>query len=279
MSARGTRPAALAALAAAALLCASAPRAQSVVEILRQQRLEARVAEVADSLGPHVPVRPLVALGAADPFVAAHEAVHAARRAEVARREQAERDSLARAAAARPLTLAWDKAEPAEQGGFLVRFGETFWQAAQPLRTLAIDTTATPELRGRLQKVFGRPTRNADALRQIGYTGSEFVQFEYWFVVNDSIPVLVMDLDGPFGRGLLLAGDERQADLLPVLKADLSARLTEALGPNPWVDYYHSYERGRWFRTGYNGAETFTIEIRPPRWSRTARADRWIIHR
>jgi hypothetical protein len=253
-------------------------RAQTVVELLQRQRLEARVAEVAATLGPTVAVRP-VRRGAPEPFTDAFLAVQARRQAvadsvAAERLAQVRRDSLA----GRPARLVWTKVEPDAQGAFLDRFRETFWRASDP-RRLAIDTTATPTVRGLLQNVFGRPTRNADALRQVGYTGNEFVQFEYWFVVNDSIPVLLLDLDGPFGRGLLLAGSEEFAAALPDLKADLSRQLFAAPGPDPFVDYYHSFDRRQWYRTGYNGTEFFTVEIRAPGWVQSRAVDRWVIHR
>ena len=253
--------------------------AQSVVEILQRQRLEARVQEAAAEIGEILPVRPAPLGAAGDPFDAAYDAI-VARRAAV-------RDSLAAAAQAQyladslagtPQRTVWAKVAPEAQGAFLERFREVYWRASDP-RRLAIDTTDTPRVRGLLQSVFGRPTRNADALRQVGYTGNEYVQFEYWFVVNDSIPVLLLDLDGPFGRGLLLAGAEAFADRLPELKADLSRQLFEATGPDPFVDYYHSYERRQWYRTGYNGTDYFTVPIRAPGWVQSRAVDRWIIHR
>lgn len=275
---RGTGRAARAWLLASAFcLLPSAVHAQSLVETLRAERKRARVAEVLAELGPRVPPRGGLPTDAPhDPYVAQLLARRAARAA-AERARLAREDSAAMALV--PVTWRWAKTEPDAQGPFLDRYREAYWRAAPSVAGLALDTTATPTLRGRLQNVFGRPTRNADAFRQVGYAGSEAVQFEYWFVVNDSLPVLVMDLDGPFGRGLLVAGDEAHADLLPALKADLDARLAEALGPDPWVDYYRSDDRNQWFRTGYNGTEWFTVAIRPPAWSRRPRVDRWPIHR
>ena len=254
-------------------------QAQSVVEILQRQRLEARIAEAAAEIGEFLPARAVPRPASTDPFDRAYDAIAA--------RRMAVRDSLSAAAEAQyladslagtPRRTVWAKVAPDGQGAFLERFREVYWRASDP-RRLAIDTTATPRVRGLLQSVFGRPTRNADALRQVGYTGNEFVQFEYWFVVNDSIPVLLLDLDGPFGRGLLLAGSDAFADRLPELKADLSRLLFAATGPDPFVDYYHSYERRQWYRTGYNGTDYFTVPIRPPGWVQSRAVDRWIIHR
>ncbi|MGB3542980.1 MAG: hypothetical protein WBA11_08660 [Rubrivirga sp.] len=246
--------------------------------MLRQQRLEARAAEIVLEVGERIQPKPIVEVGTVDWATAAFREVQAAR--------QAARDSLVRAdnlkadsliLAARLATLNWDKVEPDAQGFFLERFGETYWQAVGA-RGLLTDTLDTHALRGKLQAEFGRPTRNGDAQRRYGYGGSEYIQFEYWFVVNDSIPLLALDIDGPFGRGLLVASDEEYQDILPDLKADLSARI-EAQRPDPWLDYYHSFERGRWFKTGFNGTEDYTLPVRPPRWSGREGSDRWVIHR
>ncbi len=256
------------------------PSAQTVVDVLVRQRRDARVQEVMAEVGDRVPARPSLVAEPDDPVIRSFLAVQA--------RRQAVRDSLVRADqraadsliwAARLATLRWQKVDPDEQGDFLDRYRETYWQAANPRPGVAIDTVGTAALRGRLQAAFGDPTRNADAKRRYGYGGSAFVQFEYWFIVNDSIPVLALDLDGPFGRGLLVAGSEDHAQLLGDLKRDLSRQLLAERRPDPWVDYYHSYDRQAWYRTGYNGTDAFTREIRAPRWSGRADADRWIIHR
>ena len=256
-----------------------APQAQSVVDVLQRQRRDARVAEIMAEIGPRVPPRPPVELGEPDAATAAFRAVQADRQAardRLVAAEAARADSLI--LAAQLATLDWRKVEPGAQQDFVEQYAEAYWQAADPRRGL-VDSLGTPALRGRLQAAFGRPTRNGDAQKRYGYGGSEYVQFEYWFVVNDSIPVLALDVDGPFGRGLLVATDEPHAAILQDLKADLSDRLDAARRPDPWVDYYHSYERGQWFRTGFNGAELFTVAVRPPRWSGRVDAQRWVIHR
>jgi len=199
---------------------ASALQAQTVVEVLREQRREARVAEIMAELGPLVPARPPVELGTPDEHTLAYRAVIAAQTAEreaFLAAEAAKADSLIRVA--RMASFTWQRVPPDGQGAFLEQYREAFWRAAQPQRGLAIDSLSTQILRGRLQAAFGRPTRNADAQQRYGYGGSEYIQFEYWFVVNDSIPVLALDLDGPFGRGLVLASDEPHADVLPASRA------------------------------------------------------------
>ena len=266
-------------IAVSCFLLPPSSQAQTVVDVLQQQRRDARVIEIMGELGDRVPPRGPVELGTPDPATLAFRAVQAERqrvRDSLITADAARADSVIRAA--QLATLSWRKVEPGAQQGFVEQYAEAYWQAADP-RPGLVDSLDTAALRGRLQAAFGDPTRNADAQRRHGYGGSEYVQFEYWFVVNDSIPVLALDIDGPFGRGLLVATDEPYADILQDLKANLSNRLGAARRPDPWVDYYHSYERGAWYRTGYNGAESFTVAVRPPRWSGRADTQRWVIHR
>ena len=267
------------ALALALVPLAPAAAAQDVADVLRQQRWLARATEVLDSLGTDVAARPVARLGQPGAVERAWTAVLDRRQARADSLAQSRRDSLAQVAATAPLPeLVWRKTTPEAQGGFLEQYREVYWTS---MSTRApIDTLGTPVLRGRLQATFGTPTRNADALRKVGYAGSEYVQFEYWLVVNDSIPILAMDVDGPFGQGLLLAGPEAYERFLPQIKGDLSERLLARPGADPYVDYYLSYERDQWFRTGYNGTDYFQRTVRqPPRWTRRPRVDRWVIHR
>lgn len=261
------------------VLAFAAPTAlaqSDLTDVLRRQAREARVAERLQEMTTTVPPRPPARLTPQDRPTRIYRAYYAAIQARRDSVERARHDSLA--AIVRLDAIDWDRVAPSDQGTFIERFREAYWVSARP-GGLPIDTVATKELRGRLQRLFGRPTRNADALRQQNYSGSQYVQFEYWFVVNDSIPALILDIDGPFGDGLVLAGDEAFEKYLPLLKADLSDRLTRVSGPDPWVDYYNSYDRGEWYRTGYNGTDTFIVSIRPPRWSFSTRSQRWTIHR
>lgn len=250
------------------------------MELLRYQRAEARAEELMGGLPGRVPVRRPASLAPASVWMLWHDRVVAQRQAEadtaVAVRLRAVRDSLARL----PVTLdsiRWVKVEAAAQGAFLDQNREAFWHAvAGPA---ALDTVATPRLRALLNGLFGAPTRNAAAAEQEDYAGSEYVQFEYWLVVNDTIPMLVLDRDGPFGRGLLLAGSEAHRRYGPLLAADLAARLTAARA-TPYADYYHAFDRRQWYRTGFDGAAYYAEETRAPRWAgRRSRNERWRIFR
>lgn len=175
--------------------------------------------------------------------------------------------------------IAWRKVPSAEQEGFLDRFREALW-TNEGMRYSALDTTSTPELRARLNHHFGAPTRTAVARGVEGFEGSPDVQFEYWFVVNDSIPFVALDVDGPFGKGLVLAGDFDDAAVLGQLKRDLTEMLMARPRLMPYVDYYRHRERGQWVRTGYDGEDYFVVEIDRPRWARRrAESGRWYLFR
>ncbi|SRR5690606_51126 len=268
-------------LLASTLLLAREARAQAdVVGQLRYQRFLTRSAELLREIGDAVPPRPPERLESPTLYTLWHDRIVAARQAYADSLAEAARRAVLDSLAALPPSLpeiAWAKTEADDQGRFLALYRETFWRAVST--PASIDSVATPELRARLNGLFGAPTRNAAAAEQEGYAGSEYVQFEYWLVVNDTIPILVLDRDGPFGRGLLVAGDEAHAAVLPLVKADLARRLAEAR-PTPYADYYHRYADDQWFRTGFDGATYFTRESRRPRWvRRLGRNEKWRIFR
>lgn len=147
-----------------------------------------------------------------------------------------------------------------ERDWFRKRFADTEWSflGATPDHTF-FDTTRTRALRARLQAQFGDPTRtlgdaSADANR------SDRAQFEYWFVVNDSIPVRVMDPRGPRGRGLILSAERSYRDRLQLLRDALLAPLRRSERA-PYVDYYYDDRLGRWYRTGFDGRAFFLERI------------------
>jgi hypothetical protein len=176
--------------------------------------------------------------------------------------------------------IEWDRVAPAEQAAFLDRFGEALWSVEGMEAFTPVDTLATPEVRARLFGAFGAPTRTAIARGVEGFEGSIDVQFEYWFVVNDSIPFVALDADGPFGRGLVLAGDYADTEVLGQLKRDLTHRLLRDDRLMPYVDYYYSRSRDQWFRTGFDGTDYYAEEIDRPRWARRrSETGRWYLFR
>jgi len=248
-----------------------------VVDLLVQQRTEARIAELLEELGASADPRPPVHPGEMTLYRLWAEQ-NLARRKAIADSQAAEEErAAAHANALGTVPIRWRKFAAEDQGEFIERYSEVFWQAIGTPNPR--DTLATPELRARLNGLFGAPTRNAAAMEQEEYAGSEFVQFEYWLIANDSIPILLLDIDGPFGRGLLVAADETYTDDYAALKTDLYEKIFDSES-TPYIDYYHSHERGQWYRTGFDGTEYFIRETRRPRWAaRRSRNEKWRIFR
>ena len=147
-----------------------------------------------------------------------------------------------------------------ERDWFRERFTDTKWSflGETPDHTF-LDTTRTPVLRARLEGRFGAPTQTlADAPLNDPPTGR--AQFEYWFVVNDSIPVQVTDGRGPKGRGLIVAAERAYREQLRALRDTLLAPLRRE-GSAPHVDYYYDERRERWYRTGFDGRSFFLTPI------------------
>lgn len=139
---------------------------------------------------------------------------------------------------------------------FRERFADVRWSflGATPQHTF-FDTTRTRDLRARLQSRFGDPTQTlADALPDTSRQTQP--QFEYWFVVNDSIPVQVTDARGPGGRGLILTAEREYRDRLQALRDTLLAPLRHAERA-AYVDLYHDARSERWYRIGFDGQHFF----------------------
>ena len=127
----------------------------------------------------------------------------------------------------------------------------------------ALDTTATPVLRAYLESRFGPPTRTLAS--GAGAVAAEGMQFEYWFHLNDSVRVMVMDATGPLDRGIIIAGDQRFRDFLFNLRQSFLGDLLLHEEPAPYIDYYFSPVSEWWYVTGYDGDAFFTERIRRPR--------------
>ena len=251
-----------------------AASAQTLAEQLRAQRVAVRVAEVAEAEGlTAVPRGPVEVGVGADPTEAASRLFWWLPRS---RTPRVAVEGFPPAVAApepepppEPLAeIRWDRVAPREQAAFLDRFREALWTVEGLAFRTPLDTIPTPELRARLHTYFGAPTRTAVARGVKGFEGSSFVQFEYWFVVNDSIPFVALDVDGPYGTGLVLTGDLAHAPHLAALERDLVDRLLAPRPLMPYVDFYQIKERNQWVRTGYDGSEYYVTEIDRPRWAR-----------
>jgi hypothetical protein len=189
-----------------------------------------------------------------------------------------------------------------EREWFRDRFADTRWSFLGSGAWTVLDTTHTRVLRARLQAQFGDPTQTladvwrnargaASGSRQNG-PGSNAgdsnadapalrdatAQFEYWFVVNDSIPVIVTDTRGPYDRGLIVSSDQRYRDRLPALRRAVLAPIAQSDSTAPYVDYYRDAQTRRWYRTGYDGRtyflrRTYPYRVTPGRRPRLTAAD------
>lgn len=147
-----------------------------------------------------------------------------------------------------------------EKDWFRDRFADTEWAFLGRTPGHAfLDTARTSNLRARLQGEFGAPTRTL-ADRPLEKPPVEPSQFEYWFVVNDSIPVQLMDPDGPTGRGVIVSVKRSLRDQLRSLRDTLLAPLRHT-DRAPHVDYYYDARRKRWYRTGFDGQSFFLEQI------------------
>lgn len=255
----------------------TAAQTSDVVDRLVQQRTQTRVAELLEELGDKVRPRTHEEMFTLTSYWMWMEQNFARQEAVADSLSAAEELAIALANAFGTSTITWRKYSAENQGEFLERHREVFWRAIGAYHPQ--DTLSTSHFRAHLNGLFGAPTRNAAAMEQEEYAGSEYVQFEYWLIANDSIAVLVMDTDGPFGRGLLVAADEAYLDHFVTLKDDLFNRILES-SPAPFADYYHSLSDREWYRTGYDGTEYFTRETRRPRWAtRRSREEKWRIFR
>lgn len=148
---------------------------------------------------------------------------------------------------------------------FQSKFDSVKWSYIGSNSVTTLDTTFTRELRALLEAEFGSPTQTiADHDFIDGEQPNEYIQFEYWFVVNDTIPLKVMDVNGPFERGLVVATARRYHDVLLDLKQSFLGPLTSSQERAPYVDYYYLPEQQMWFLTGFDGEKYFLDRIRRP---------------
>jgi len=147
-----------------------------------------------------------------------------------------------------------------ERNWFRARFADTNWSFLGDAGTHTWpDTTRTLTLRARLQAVFGAPTQTT-ADRPLKKPPRRTAQFEYWFIVNDSIPVRVTDPRGPSGRGLIVAAARPYRARLRALRDALLAPLRDARRAS-YADYFYDERRERWYRTGFDGQALFLEQI------------------
>ena len=151
-----------------------------------------------------------------------------------------------------------------EAGVFEETFGNTKWAYLGSNERIPVDTMLTRQLRAMLEAYFGPPTSTVVEQIGTGGTASEYIQFEYRFALNDTIPLIVVDVNGPFERGVVTMTDRKYRDLLPQLKHTLLHPVLEKAVHAPYADYYYVSALESWFLTGFDGERFFLEGIPPP---------------
>lgn len=155
--------------------------------------------------------------------------------------------------------------DPQDRAVFMQRFSDINWTGQGLYQETRIDNLQTNEVRARLQAEYGDPTQTLeDLIDKEGFRPAEAIEFEYWFTIDDSIPMMVLDVDGPFGQGLVYGGASRYIDLMPQIKRTFSQKLMEVENLGEFQDYFYSPEREQWFDVRYMNGEFSTSEIESP---------------
>jgi len=150
-----------------------------------------------------------------------------------------------------------EKVESSDRAQFESRFGDIKWTGQGLYNPTTIDRIPTIELRSRLQAVFGEPTQTiGDLINEQNFRPGKAIQFEYWFVIDGQMPLMILDLDGPFENGLVYVGASRFIDMMPQVKRTLTRMLMSDEGdPQEFEDYFYSPERQQWYLVQYKDGE------------------------
>lgn len=159
----------------------------------------------------------------------------------------------------------WEKISNLRAPVYRDGFEETQWAFTGSNSRSPIDTMRTADLRSRFQTVFGAPTVTlVESPDPDSLSREQVVEFEYWFVLNDSVRVVVLDVNGPWDRGVVLAADQAYRSHLPVIKQEFLEQLIPEADRTPFTDYYYNVDQQTWYLTGFDGATFFDRRIERP---------------
>jgi len=152
-----------------------------------------------------------------------------------------------------------------ESGSYTKLFSEADWSFMGSTTRSAIDTMKTADIRARLEYHYGAPTQT---LAEIGYPDSlrreDVVEFEYWFLANGNIPVTILDVNGPWDRGIVLAAEMKYRSKLDLIKKTLFEQLSKQPNRKQFIDYYYNFDQRAWYLTGFDGVRFFDQRIKRP---------------
>ena len=148
---------------------------------------------------------------------------------------------------------------------FEEQFGNIDWTSSGFEASSPIDRIPTPEVRARLQEAYGEPTFGVGQLMERpDFSPSKYIQFEYWFIVDDEIPMIVLDVDGPFRSGVIYAGAPQFVDLMPEIKRNFSRELMSVDTLAEYRDYFYVVDEEQWYIVGYEDGEFIREETSNP---------------
>jgi hypothetical protein len=154
------------------------------------------------------------------------------------------------------------------------RFKDQDWVFVGANRISPLDTMMTREIRARMEAQFGKPTRTLvddDPLASV--RAGDVFQFEYWFILDDDIPLVVTDVNGPFERGIAISTVDAFGSVLLDLRDALLHEVADSTRRAPFVDYYFDDELAQWYRTGYDEGQFFLEPVDRPGLSRPVLPD------
>lgn len=159
-----------------------------------------------------------------------------------------------------------EKVSEDRRAWFMNKFEDIKWTGRGLYESTKLDDRQTNEIRARLQAEFGDPTQTLeDLINKEDFRPGKAIQFEYWFTVDDSIPMMVLDWDGPFGKGLTYVGASRYIDLMPQVKRTFAQKLMAVESLGDYRDYFYSPEREQWYKVKYQNGQYKTLEIDSPK--------------
>jgi hypothetical protein len=159
----------------------------------------------------------------------------------------------------------FEKVTNDKRAWFMNKFQDIKWTGQGLYGKTDIDDRQTNELRARLQTAFGDPTQTLeDLINKEDFRPGKAIEFEYWFTVDDSIPMMVLDIDGPFGSGLVFGGASKYIDLMPQIKRTFARKLMSKDTLDDYQDYFYSPERKQWYNVMHEDGKYKTKKIDSP---------------
>ncbi len=152
-----------------------------------------------------------------------------------------------------------------ERAEFEARFANVNWTGAGFRDDTVMDQIPTSEVRARLQAAFGDPTIVLEnLLGTSGFRPAMYIQFEYWFIIDDQYPLMILDVDGPFQRGLVYGGSSAYVDIMPEIKRELSRKLMAVEDLGEFRDYFFEIDTNTWYLVEYSDGRFRHEEIENP---------------